>query len=164
MNTNSKVDNTQSTKRIASNTIVLFARMVVLMFVNLYTVRLIIKALGLVDYGLFNTIAGVITTSAFISGVLTLSIQRFYSMALGRQDKEELKKIYSASINIALCVCVIIIALFETIGLWFVNSQLNIPADRMEAIQWVYQFSLITFLCSFIQIPFTSLVFAYVKK
>lgn len=163
MNTNSKVDNTQSTKRIASNTIVLFARMVVLMFVNLYTVRLIIKALGLVDYGLFNTIAGVITTSAFISGVLTLSIQRFYSVALGRQDKEELKKIYSASINIALCVCVIIIALFETIGLWFVNSQLNIPADRMEAIQWVYQFSLITFLCSFIQIPFTSLVFAYEK-
>lgn len=66
--------------------------MVVLMFVNLYTVRLIIKALGLVDYGLFNTIAGVITTSAFISGVLTLSIQRFYSVALGRQDKEELKK------------------------------------------------------------------------
>ena len=62
------------------------------MFVNLYTVRLIIKALGLVDYGLFNTIAGVITTSAFISGVLTLSIQRFYSVALGRQDKEELKK------------------------------------------------------------------------
>ena len=104
MNINSKVDNSQSTRRIASNTIVLFARMLVLMFVNLYTVRLIIKALGLVDYGLFNTIAGVITTSAFISGVLTLSIQRFYSVALGRQDKGELKKVYSASINIALCV------------------------------------------------------------
>ena len=163
MNINSKVDNSQSTRRIASNTIVLFARMLVLMFVNLYTARLIIKALGLVDYGLFNTIAGVITTSAFISGVLTLSIQRFYSVALGRQDKGELKKVYSASINIALCVCVIIIALFETVGLWFVNSQLNIPTDRMEAVLWVYQFSLITFLCSFIQIPFTSLVFAYEK-
>lgn len=163
MNTNSKVDNTQSTKRIASNTIVLFARMVVLMFVNLYTVRLIIKALGLVDYGLFNTIAGVITTSAFISGVLTLSIQRFYSVALGKQDKGELKKVYSASINIELILCIIIITIFETVGLWFVNTQLNIPADRMEAVQWVYQFSLITFLCSFIQIPFLSLIFAYEK-
>ena len=163
MNTNSKVDNTQSTKRIASNTIVLFARMVVLMFVNLYTVRLIIKALGLVDYGLFNTIAGVITTSAFISGVLTLSIQRFYSVALGKQDKGELKKVYSASINIELILCIIIITIFETVGLWFVNTQLNIPADRMEAVLWVYQFSLITFLCSFIQIPFLSLIFAYEK-
>lgn len=113
MNTNSKVDNTQSTKRIASNTIVLFARMVVLMFVNLYTVRLIIKALGLVDYGLFNTIAGVITTSAFISGVLTLSIQRFYSVALGKQDKGELKKVYSASINIELILCIIIITILR---------------------------------------------------
>ena len=104
------------------------------MFVNLYTVRLIIKDLGLVDYGLFNTIAGIITTSAFISGVLTLSIQRFYSVALGKHDTEELKKVYSASINIALCICIIIIAIFETVGLWFVNTLLYIPADRMVAV------------------------------
>lgn len=163
MNNYSEIDNKQSTKRIASNTIVLFARMIVLMFINLYTVRIAIKALGLVDYGLFNTIAGVVTTSAFIAGILTLSIQRFYSVALGRHNEEELQNVYSASINIALCFGVVIIVLFETIGLWFINTKLNIPVDRVEVIQWVFQFSLITFLCSFIQIPFTSLIFAYEK-
>lgn len=81
----------QKSKRIAANTIILFARMLVLMVINLYSVKFILKGLGIIDYGIFTTVAGVITTSGFIGGVLTLATQRFYSTALGKKNTEELK-------------------------------------------------------------------------
>lgn len=151
----------QKSKRIAANTIILFARMLVLMVINLYSVKFILKGLGIIDYGIFTTVAGVITTSGFIGGVLTLATQRFYSTALGKKDTEELKNIYTSSINIAVSICIIILVIFETIGIWFINNKLNIPETRIVAANITYQYSLLTFLCSFLQIPFASLIFAY---
>lgn len=99
-------DISNSSKRIATNTLVLFARMLVLTFVNLYTVRLVLAGLGTEDYGIFNAIAGVVTASTCISSVLALSTQRFYSYAIGKRETERLQEIFSVSLNICLLMSV----------------------------------------------------------
>jgi O-antigen/teichoic acid export membrane protein len=152
---------TTKTKHIASNTLVLFVRMFAIMLINLYTVRVVLQALGQVDYGLFNTIAGVVLTSTFLTTTLAVSIQRFYSYSIGMRNDSSLPQIFSVSMNIILLLIVIVILIFETFGLWFVNTQLVIPADRMTAAQWTYQLSIVAFLFSFLQIPYSAAFFAH---
>ena len=107
-------------KRIASNTILLFVRMFGIMVINLYAVRLVLHSLGEVNYGVFYTIAGIVLTSSFLNTTLTISIQRFYSYALGEQTTNRLIHIFSASMTIVILLSITILILFETIGLWFV--------------------------------------------
>ena len=147
-------------RRIASNSILLFLRMFVITLINLYAVRVILKGLGSVDYGIFNTVGGVITTSAFVSSVLSVSMQRFYSYAMGNRTFDKLKELFSASIHIILILVVIVILLFETVGLWFVDTQITIPSERMDATLAIYQYALCAFIFSLIQIPFMAAVFA----
>jgi O-antigen/teichoic acid export membrane protein len=148
-------------KRIASNTILLFVRMFILTIINLYAVRLVLRGLGEVDYGIYNAIGGVITISSIICSVLALAIQRFSSIAIGEHDEKKLNEIFSVSINITIISAFLILLVFETVGIWFVNTQMTIPANRMAAADWVFQFTLFTFICSIIQIPYTASIFSH---
>lgn len=123
----------------------MFLRMLLLTIINLYTVRFVLKGLGVIDYGIFNAVAGVVTSASFISAVLALSIQRFFSIALGQEDEERLKTIFSASLNIIIILSITIIILFETVGLWFVSTQMTIPAERMTTAISLYQCSIFVF-------------------
>lgn len=154
-------DTFNKSKRIASNTVVLFVRMFILTILNLYAVRLVLTGLGEQDYGIFNTVAGVVTLSSFVSGVMALSIQRFYSIALGKDDRQGLKEIFAISVNIIIVFSLILVVLFETIGLWFIQVKVHIPAERMVASLWIYQFALFSFVCSIIQIPYSAAMFAH---
>ena len=140
---------------------VLFLRMLLLTIVNLYAVRLIIKGMGMEDYGIFNAVAGVVTATNVFCGVLALSIQRFFSYALGTHNTKQLNEIFSCSINIILVLSVLTIAFLESIGLWFVHNQLTIPAERMQAALWIFQFAIFTLVCSFLQTPYTAAMFAH---
>lgn len=148
-------------KRIAKNTTLMFLRMLVLTIINLYTVRLVLKGLGFVDYGIFNAVAGVVTAAGFVSGVLALSIQRFFSISLGKAHPHQLQEIFSASVNIIIILCGIIFLLFETIGLWFLYTQMTIPSSRMVATLWLYQYSIFIFIFSLLQIPYTAAIFSH---
>lgn len=147
--------------RIARNTVLMFLRMLLLTVVNLYTVRLVLKGLGYVDYGIFNAVAGVVTSASFISGVLALSIQRFFSIALGKGYDEELNAIYSASLNIIFVLSIVTIILFETVGLWFISTQMTIPAERITTTLYLYHCSIFVFVFSLLQIPFTAAIFSH---
>jgi len=147
-------------KRIASNTIVLFIRMFAIMVINLYAVRIVLRALGEVDYGVFNTIAGVVLTSSFLITTLAISIQRFYSYSLGKQDTARLAKIFTASMNIILILIVVLIIVLETFGLWFVNTQLTIPIEKVNTVHWLFHFAVLSLFFSFVQIPYTAAIFA----
>ena len=107
-------------KRIASNTLVLFARMLIITFVNLYTVRWVLAGLGTEDYGIFNAVAGVVTASTCISSVLALSTQRFYSFAMGKGESDRLKEIFSVSLNIVVLIALVLLVLFEIVGPWLI--------------------------------------------
>ena len=147
-------------KRIASNTLVLFARMLIITFINLYTVRWVLAGLGTEDYGIFNAVAGVVTASTCVSSILALSTQRFYSFAMGKGEQERLKEIFSVSLNIVMMIALVLFILFEIAGPWLVSTQLTIPHERLEAAQLILQFSLFSFIFTLLQIPFIGAVFA----
>lgn len=148
-------------KRIASNTLLLFLRMLIITIINLYSVRLVLKGLGKEDYGLYNAIAGVVTATGFISGVLALSIQRFFSYALGRNDDKKLSDIFSTSLNIIIVFSLIILLFLETIGLWFVCNKMTIPTNRICAVIFLYESSIFSFIFSFLQVPYLAAVFSH---
>ena len=156
-----QADKYDKSKRIASNTIVLFVRMLILTIVNLYAVRLAFNGLGEENYGIFNTVAGVVTAASVFSGVVALSIQRFYSYAMGQNDSQKLQDIFGASMDIMIVLTVILLLLLESIGLWFFYTQLVIPADRMNAAWWIYQCSILILACSMLQIPYTAAIFSH---
>ncbi|ULB33523.1 MATE family efflux transporter [Proteiniphilum propionicum] len=155
------MSNISKTKRIAKNTTFITIRMIVVMIINLYIVRVVLDALGVEDYGIFNVVAGVITSLSFLSNVLATSTQRFYSMALGEDNNERFKNIFSASINIYIIFSILVLIVGETIGLWFVNNQLVIPETRMIAVNYVYQFSIFSFIFSILQVPFLSAIISH---
>lgn len=153
--------NTTKPKRIVSNAMVLFARMLVITIVNLYAVRLVLNGLGEIDYGLYNTIMGVVTASAFVSSSLSYSIQRFYSYSHGEQRFDKLQEIFSASMNIIFVLILIITLLLEIIGIWLIKSHLSIPPERLSATIIIFHLALCSFLCSIMQIPYTAAIFAH---
>lgn len=152
---------TNKSKRIAANTLLLFARMFAIMIINLYAVRIVLKGLGTEDYGTYNAVAGVVLASSFLTTTLAISIQRFYSYSIGEQNYSRLREIFSASLNIIIVLSIVALVLLESVGLWFLNNYLSVPIDRMVAANWVYQFSLFSFILSLFQLPYTAALFAH---
>ncbi len=150
-------------KRIARNTIFLYVRMLLLMAVSLYTSRVILKVLGIDDYGIYNLIAGFVTFLTFISNSLVSAMQRYFNFALGKKDKQYYKAIYSMSLNILFLFSLCILILGETVGLWFVKNYLNIPPERYTAAIVVYHISVITFIANTLRTPFHASIIAHEK-
>ena len=148
-------------KRIAKNTIILYARTLFVLAVKLYTSRLILKYLGVTDYGIYNIVASFIAMFTLLNGALTTSIQRFLTYSLGEKNEQKVQSVFSASLTILLFLSLLIVIIAETIGLWYLNYKLNIPADRLEAANWVYQFSILTFVMEVITVPYNSILTAF---
>ena len=149
------------TNRIALNTVLLYGRMFIVMTINLYTVRLALKALGIEDYGIYNVVAGIVTMLQSFSAVMATATQRYYSYSMGEDAYGKLKKIFSTSLNIYAFFSVIVLLLGETIGIWLLNTQLVIPYNRIAAANWVYQFSLLSFIITMFATPFSSAIIAH---
>lgn len=152
---------TSSNSQIAKNTLFLYMRMFFTMAVSLYTVRVIIKTLSVSDYGLYGAVGGVILTFSFITGVLTNASQRFFSVELGKGAEGRVKDVFSTLFLTYLGVSFIIIALAETVGLWFLQNKMTIPEGREDAAMWVYQFALLSFVITLLSNPYQALVIAY---
>ena len=116
------------------------------MGVTLYTSRIVLKLLGVEDFGIYNVVGGVVTMFSFLSSSMSSATQRFLTFELGKNDMPQLKKVFGMSINIHIVIALGVLILAETIGLWFVNEKLTIPQDRLVAANWVYQFSILTFI------------------
>lgn len=143
-------------KTIAKNTVFLYVRMLVVMAVTFFTARVILKSLGATDYGIYNVVGGVVTMLGFLNSALSASTSRFLTYELGVGDKEKLKITFSASLNLHIIIALLVLILGETIGLWFFSNKLVIPEERMTAAFWVYQFSIITTMVNFTQVPYSA--------
>lgn len=152
-----------NSNRIAKNTLLLYFRMLIIMGVNLYTVRVVLDVLGIVDYGIYNVIGGIVTMFTFISNTMAGSCQRFFSFELGKEDYLLLKRIFSLSLIIFTGIILLFLFLAETVGLWFVNTHLVIPEDRLIAANWVYQFSILSFIVTMLSVPYNALIIAHEK-
>ena len=148
-------------KRIAKNTLLLYFRMLFMMVVSLYTSRVILNALGVEDFGIYNVVGGVVAMFSVISGSLSAAISRFITYELGKGDQSKLNKIFSASVTIQLLLSLIIVVLIESVGVWFLNAKMTIPAERMTAANWVLQFSIITFVINLISVPYNAAIIAH---
>lgn len=148
-------------KRIAKNTMLLYFRMLITMGVGLYTGRIILNILGVSDYGINNVVGGIVMMASFLNSGLTAATQRFISYEIGRGDEDRLQKVFNTSLVIHGLIAVVILILSETIGLWVVNSYLNIDSDRMVAANWVYQFSILSFIVSIVSVPYNSCIVAH---
>ncbi len=150
-----------SNKTIAKNTAFLYMRMLVVMAVSLYTSRVILKVLGAENYGIYDVVGGIVTMMAFLNGALSASTSRFLTFELGKGDLGKLKKTFSASLTLHIGVALIVLLVGETLGLWFLYEKLVIPEDRFNAAFWVYQFSIITTMVNFTQVPYNASLIAH---
>lgn len=153
----------ENTKRIARNTAMLYIRMLFSMAVGLYTSRIVLNALGVSDFGTYNIIGGVVVLFAFLKNALSTATQRFLNIEMGKGDSLALKKVFNTSMTVHISIAAIILVLSETIGLWFVNTQLNLPAGRMDAVNWVYQLTLIAFIVDILIVPYNASIVANEK-
>lgn len=152
-----------TSKRIAKNTLLLYVRMLLLMVINLYTSRVVLKALGIEDFGIYNVVGGVVGMFAIISGSLSASITRFLNYEMGKGSTSNLNHIFCSSVTIQLILSVIVLIVAETIGLWFLNEKMTIPEDRLIATNWVYQLSIFTFIINLISVPYNAVIIAHEK-
>ena len=150
-------------KRIAKNTIYLYLRMLITMAIGLYTSRVILNILGVEDYGIYNIVGGVIAMFSLISGSLSGSISRFITYELGKNDIDKLNKIFSTSISIQLILALIIFIIAELIGLWFINHELHIASNRINAAHWVFHCSIASFCIGLIMTPYNATIIAHEK-
>lgn len=150
-------------KRIARNTLMLYLRMGASMLVSLYTARIVLGALGEVDYGILNVVTGCVAIFTFLNGALSGSASRFLTYELGRGNTEQLKRTFRATVIIHLFLALIIIILSETIGLWLLTHKIIIPAERMAAAHWVFQIGILSMVFSIIQVPYGATIIAHEK-
>lgn len=135
--------------------------MLLLMVVSLYTSRVVLNALGVEDFGIYNVVGGVVAMFSVISGSLSAAISRFITFELGRGDSAGLKKTFSAAVTIQLILSLVIVVLIDTVGVWFLNAKMTIPADRLAAANWVLQFSIVTFVINLISVPYNATIIAH---
>ena len=153
----------ENNKRIAKNTLALYVRMLLLLLITLYTSRVVLKVLGVTDYGIYNIVGGVIVFFSFINSALAGATQRFLNYELGRDNKKKIKSVFNASLYVHIIVILIIVVLGETVGLWFVYTQLNIPSERFHAGLTVYHLSIVTFCINVLRAPFNAAIIANEK-
>lgn len=148
-------------KQIAKNTLFLYGRMLIVLFVSIYTTRVVLNVLGIEDYGIYNVVCGFVAMFGFLNTSLSNGIQRFYNYEFSQNGEEGLKRVFQTSLLIQLCLAILIGILVETIGIWYINTRMVIPTDRIVAANWIFQFSVISLLLVIIQIPYSAAILAH---
>ncbi|TLV04022.1 lipopolysaccharide biosynthesis protein [Dyadobacter luticola] len=135
--------------------------MLLTMGVSLYTVRVVLKTMGVVDYGIYNVVGSIVTMFSFLSNTMSSASQRFFAFEIGQGNRDQLKRTFSTTMTIYLLIALVILLFAETVGLWFLNNKLAIPADRMEAAHWVYQFSILSLMMTMFTVPYNAAIIAH---
>ena len=156
-------NNINNTKRIAKNTVVLYMRMLFQMVVLLYTSRVLIQALGVVDYGIYDVVGGLVFIMMFLNNSLAICTQRYVTFALGKGDVDYLRKVFTASVVIHVLLSVLLIVVGETVGLWYVQHYLVFPEGRLSDVTTVFHFSLLTGALMIINVPYNATIIAHEK-
>ena len=157
------METTSSKRRLVQNTAVLYLRTLITMVISLFTSRVILQNLGVEDYGIYTVVGGFVSMFAIISSTLTGTTQRYLTYEIGKKEKSDPQRVFGISMNIHILLSVVIVLLLETIGLWFLNNKLNINPERLTAANWVYQFSIISFVVNIISTPYNAVIIAHEK-
>ena len=152
-----------SNKRIAKNTLYLYLRLLISLILNLYISRILLRTLGVDDFGIYNIVGGIVILMLFVNSTMHNASLRFINISIGGGDVEDVRRTISTSIQIHILLAFIFLLIGETVGLWYVSYQLNIPSGSYETVLVLYQLSLLTAIISIIQVPLTSTIMSYEK-
>lgn len=140
--------------QVTKNTILLYIRMIFTVCINLYASRIILETLGVDDFGIYNIVGGIVLLLGFLNTSMAGCTARFLTYELGRNDTDMLNRTFAGALQIHIFIAAIVLILGETVGLWFVNTHINITESRYVAANFVYQFSLLSAVISFVQVPY----------
>ena len=157
------MSNSENNKRIFKNTLALYFRQIITMFVSLYTSRIVLQTLGVVDYGLNDVVGGVVAMLSFLTGSLSGTTQRFLSVELGKSNFIKMKQVFANSLSLHIILILLVIIIAETFGLWFLKNKLVIPPERANAAFLVYQFSVMSFSIGVFFAPFDGAIRTHEK-
>ena len=149
---------------MARNTLVLYFRMAFQMAVCLYTSRVVLRMLGVQDYGIYDVVAGIVVMLSFLNNSLTtctLRFLRFITVALGKGEHAYLNDVYSVSISIHVLMALFVLLLGETVGLWYVLTQLVFPPEMLWPVVVCYQCSLAMGMLMIVSMPYNATIIAY---
>lgn len=150
-------------KRIAKNTFILYFRTAITMLMSLYTTRVILKQLGIVDNGVYNAIGGFVAMSNALVAPLSGATQRFITYAIGSKDNNRVRNVFSACVYIHILLAILAVVAIEVIGLWYLDCKINLPQGRMDAARFVFQTSVIILFSRIVTVPYTAAVVAHEK-
>lgn len=150
-------------KTIAKNTIFLYIRMMVIMIVSLYTSRVVLQVLGIDDYGIYQAVGGIVGFLSFLNSALSTGTSRFLTYELGSNNRERLKRTFSTTLTIHVLLALLIVLLGETLGLWYFNNKMVIPADRFDAAAIVFQVSIVIAVLSIVTVPYRASIISHEK-
>lgn len=153
-------DNQSNNKRIAKNTLFLYIRMLLMMVVTLYTSRVVLATLGVVDFGIYNAVGGIVAMMGFLNSAMANAVQRFLSYEMGKGNKERVNLIFNISLQAHVIIAILVLVVMEIAGVWFLNNKLNVPIERTDAAMWVFQCSVAVSLFSIIQVPYNAIIIA----
>lgn len=156
-------DTSANNKRIAKNTLLLYVRMLFMLVISLYTSRVVLNTLGVVDYGINNVVGGVIAMLGFLTGSLGAASSRYITYDLGKGNMAVMKKTFGNILTIHFILAAIVLVIGETLGLWFMSTQLQIPPERETAAIWVYQFSIFSSILAVVSVPYNATIIAHEK-
>lgn len=148
-------------KTIAKNTVVLYMRSIVLMLIGLYTSRIVLQALGITDFGIYNAVGGIVGMMGFVSASLSNATSRFITIAIGKGDEEHINRTFGNIKILYYGLCIVIFIFAETLGLWFLYNKMIIPENRLTSAFWVYQYSILSTLIGLMSVPYNSAIIAH---
>jgi len=150
-----------NSNRIAKNAVFLYFRSFLVLLISLYTSRVILRVLGVVDYGIYNVVGGVITMLGFLNQSMQATFQRYYNVEMGKGNDEGVREMFRTSLSTQVLLALLVVVLAETLGLWFVKHKLVIPEERMVAALWIYQVTIVSFIITVFCAPFGAIITAY---
>ena len=157
----SQANSNKNNRRIAQNTIFLYIRQFLTMAVALYTSRVVLQALGTVDYGIYNVVGGMVTMFSFLNSSLAQATQRFIAFGIEKDSIKEQQNIFSMLLNVHILIAIILFILCETVGVWLFYDKLVIPSERLNAAFWVMQCSIFTLMITVTQVPYNASIFGH---
>ena len=148
-------------RRIARNTLYLYGRMLVTVWISLYTSRIVLERLGVSDFGIYSVVGGIVTILSFLNGTMSSATSRFISYELGAGDTERLRRTFGASMRVHIGLAAVVLVLAETAGLWYVNRHLVISPDRVFAANATYQLSVLAAMAAIVQVPYSAAMMSH---
>lgn len=149
--------------RVAINTVLQYVQLVVNVIVGLFTVRIVLDALGEIDYGVYNLIGGVITLITFISTSLSQTSVRFLSVSVGKGDMNNTRETFASCFSMHFYMAIALCMVLEFVGLFLFNGFLNIPENRMTAAKCVFHCMTTTLFLHVTRTPVTALITVHEK-